>query len=144
MEPFEPVHPEDIRKYYALRYDVLRKPWGQPFSSTRDRQEAGSVHVLLLDDAGTALATGRLQLNSAEVGQIRSMAVREDGRGQGHGSAILQYLEARARRLQLRSLVLDAREPAVGFYEKHGFRTEGKSYVLFGTIQHYRMSKQLS
>lgn len=143
MKLIEPSAPDEIRQYYALRYEVLRKPWGQPISSTRDEQEGRSIHVLLYDDAGTALATGRLQLNSDDEGQVRSMAVREDGRGKGYGSVILRYIESRARQLQLKSLVLDAREAAVGFYEKHGFRTEGKSYVLFGTIQHYRMSKKL-
>ena len=40
-------------------------------------------------------------------------------------------------------MVLDAREPATGFYEKLGYRITEKTYLLFNEIQHYRMIKNL-
>jgi ribosomal protein S18 acetylase RimI-like enzyme len=39
--------------------------------------------------------------------------------------------------------VLDAREPAVGFYEKLGYEVTGESYLLFNSIQHFRLQKTL-
>ena len=71
------------------------------------------------------------------------MAIRPDYQGQGLGHLLLAHLEERARRLGLASMMLQAREKAVNFYERAGYRVVEKSYVLFGEIQHYRMEKEL-
>ena len=39
MDIIQPKSPEDFKKYYNLRYEVLRKPWNQPIGSERDRKE---------------------------------------------------------------------------------------------------------
>ncbi len=137
----EPSSVEELEKYYRLRFEILRKPWNQPESSTKDEWEKNSIHVLMIDDENEAIAVGRLQLNSVEEGQIRSMAVRSDRQGKGLGSAILNFIEQKAKDKKLKSIMLDARENAVAFYEKHGYRIIGDSYLLFGVIRHYRMRK---
>ena len=143
MKIIEPTSETDLEKYYDLRFEILRKPWNREKLSTKDEWENISVHVLMLDEKGDAIATGRLQLNDAEEGQIRSMAVRGDLQGKGLGSAIIQYIEAKAKAKKLKSIVLDARENAVKFYEKHGYVVTGDSYLLFGEIKHFRMKKNL-
>ncbi|MBK6838579.1 MAG: hypothetical protein IPG90_10135 [Bacteroidetes bacterium] len=40
-------------------------------------------------------------------------------------------------------MILDAREPAVHFYEKHGYKVIAESYMLFGVIPHLKMTKNL-
>jgi len=139
----EPASKSDLEKYYALRYEILRKPWNQPIASTKDEWEKNSLHILILDENGRALATGRLQLNSTEEGQIRSMAVVTDMQGKGLGSDIIRYIETKAKERNLRYITLDARENAVKFYEKNGYVVTGDSYLLFGVIRHYRMEKTL-
>ena len=86
----------ELDAYYKLRYEVLRKPWGQAEDSTKDEWEDISIHVLMLNKNGEAIAAGRLQLNPGSEGQIRSMAVKEEYRGQGLGSEILLFLEEKA------------------------------------------------
>ena len=144
MRIIEPKTPEDIAKYYKLRYEILRKPWNQPEKSTKDELEDQSVHILMLNEKDEAIATGRLQLNNDDEGQIRSMAVRKDCQHQGYGSQVMKYIEMKARKLNLKKIILDAREPAVPFYKRHGYEVIGDSYVLFGKIPHFRMSKDLS
>jgi hypothetical protein len=39
--------------------------------------------------------------------------------------------------------MLHAREPAVPFYRRHGYRMVAASHLLFGEIRHYLMSKAL-
>jgi predicted GNAT family N-acyltransferase len=56
---------------------------------------------------------------------------------------ILKYLEDIAAGKNLKRIVLDARDNAVDFYLKNGYTVEGDSYVLFGTIPHFRMVKLL-
>jgi GNAT superfamily N-acetyltransferase len=139
-----PQTEEELNAYYKLRFEILRKPWGQPEDSVRDEWEDNSVHVLLVLEDHTALATGRLQLNSEEEGQIRSMAVKDGYQGRGLGSAVLKFIEEIARERKLNRIILDAREKAIGFYEKHGYSPCGKSYTLFGVIPHVRMEKILT
>ena len=143
MKIIEPNTQSELDKYYDLRYEILRKPWNQPATTTRDDSEDISVHLLMVDDKEEAVATGRLQLNNDDEGQIRSMAVRTDRQGQGLGKAMMKKIEAVATERRLRRIVLDARQEAVGFYEKMGYKVIADSYFLFNTIRHFRMEKKL-
>ncbi|REJ82438.1 MAG: GNAT family N-acetyltransferase [Bacteroidetes bacterium] len=132
----------DLEKYYRLRYEVLRKPWGQPFAATFDDAEQKSLHILMLDSNSEAVACGRIQWNTPLQAQIRSMAVREDFRGEGLGSSIIRHIENTCVEKGVKEIILDARENALAFYEKNGYKIIADSYTLFGQIKHYRMSKQ--
>jgi len=139
----EPVTEIEFEKYYDLRFEILRKPWNQPKSSTKDEWENNSIHVLMLNEKSEAIAVGRLQLNNASEGQIRSMAVRTDMQNKGLGSDIISFIEKKAKEKNLEYITLDARINAVKFYEKHGYVVAGESYLLFGEIKHFRMTKKL-
>ena len=144
MKIIEPESTEELKKYFDLRYEILRKPWNQPYNSTKDEWEDQSIHVLMLDDNNEAIACGRLQINSKSEGQIRSMAVRTELQGKGLGKQIIQYIEQRSADLKLQNLILDARINAVQFYESCGYKVIGESYLLFGIIPHFRMMKVLA
>lgn len=139
----QPKSPEDLAKYLQLRFEVLRKPWGQDIKSTLDELENISVHFLLLNDQNNAIASGRLQLNSDSEGQIRSMAVDEKFRGKGIGHYMIYYLELEAKARGMTSIILDAREPALNFYLKNNYKVIEDSYLLFGIIKHFKMQKDL-
>ena len=63
----EPQTPEEFKQYYSLRYEILRKPWGQPKGSERDEGEEASIHRMIIDKkTGNVLAGGRLQINFRE------------------------------------------------------------------------------
>jgi predicted GNAT family N-acyltransferase len=140
----EPGNEAEWEAYYRIRYEVLRAPWGQTFDSTKDEFERISLHLLLLDAEGKAAGAGRLQFNNERQGQIRSMAIREDLRGNGWGRKILERLEEEAVKAGLKEIILDAREPAVGFYLDAGYEITGDSYLLFGIIPHKAMKKLLT
>lgn len=139
----EPTTDEQWEQYYAIRYEVLRKPWNQPVSSTKDDTESLSQHFLVVDEIGNFVAAGRLQFNSAVEAQIRSMAVTKENQGKKIGSLLLNFLEEKAREKGIDKIILDARENAIEFYEANGYEIYEKSYLLFDTIQHYKMSKLL-
>ena len=127
-----------------LRFEVLRKPWGQPENSVRDEWENQSLHVLVIEDNGRAIATGRLQYNQDGEAQVRSMAVIEEFQGKGIGTEVLRFLEKTAIEKKIPKIILDARDLAVDFYKKNGYEVEGNSYTLFDVIQHFRMSKKMN
>ena len=133
---------DEFMQYFALRYRLLRQPWGEPEGSEKDDIEDQCFHVIA-KDGESVIGVGRLQFNSAEEAQIRYMAVDTACERRGIGRQIVAALEKHASAQGRHSMVLDAREPAVGFYRRLGYTVTGPSYLLFGEIQHYAMRKQL-
>ena len=139
----EPVSPSDFEKIFDLRYRILRAPWNQPKGSESDTDESKCVHAMIADEQGECIATGRLQFNSPEEAQIRYMAVDERFRGMRLGKQILEFLEAKALERSCRVITLQARDNALDFYTAMGYSVAEQTFLLFGTIQHYRMTKSL-
>ena len=145
MKIIEPKSPAEFEKYYALRYELLRKPWSQPKGSERDDIDKTSLHRMIIDEPnGKAVAVGRLQFNSIEEAQIRYMAVSDDYQGKGYGRKMVKALDNIAREKGSRKIILQSRGDAVKFYEKNGYKIIEKSYLLFDEIQHWLMEKELS
>ena len=139
----EPASAEDFRRYYELRWRILRAPWQQPHGSERDPLDENSTHLMLVDSTRTVAGVGRLHFNSVREAQIRYMAIDVMHQRKGLGSSLLDALEYRARELGAASILLDARESALGFYYKHGYTVHGGGHMLFNRIAHVRMEKQL-
>ncbi|MCE2847310.1 MAG: GNAT family N-acetyltransferase [Sphingobacteriales bacterium] len=139
----DPVQTGKSFEYYDLRWRILRQPWGQPKGTERDDQEDESVHRLLVDDSGHVLACGRLHMNSADEAQVRYMAVEGTFRSKGYGRLILSELEEVASLAGASKIVLQAREPALGFYQACGYTVIAKTFLLYGEIQHYLMERNL-
>ena len=144
LELVEPSTSAELDTYYDLRWRILRKPWDQARGSERDDLDAGSLKLMFKKPDGQAVAVGRLHFNSSEEAQVRYMAVDPEWDRSGLGSRILQGLEAEARKRGAQTMVLNSRDKAVGFYEKHGYALSGQAGALFGgKVQHVRMSKTL-
>ncbi|MAD76256.1 MAG: thioesterase [Rheinheimera sp.] len=137
-----PKTPEHWHAYYQLRWQVLRAPWQQPPGSEQDELEAQAYHLMLIDANGGVQAVGRLHQLDDITGQIRYMAVADSARGRGAGNQILHALEQQAVTRGLTLLQLNAREQAVGFYQKSGYRLVGDAAPMFG-IAHLKMVKAL-
>jgi N-acetylglutamate synthase-like GNAT family acetyltransferase len=137
-----PVSKFDFDAYYALRFEVLRKPWNQPLGSEKDEMEETSTHAFIKHE-NEVIAVCRLQLNTPSIGQLRYMAVKESMQGNGLGKIIIAFLETEAKNMGAQEMVLHARENAVDFYKSCGYSVIEKSYLMWGEIQHYLMHKQL-
>ena len=139
----EPDSEEDFRHYYDLRWQVLRAPWKQPRGSECDALDADSTHLMIVDPDRHVVGVGRLHFNSIREAQIRYMAIAAEWQRRGLGSRLLAALETRARELGAERVLLDARETALRFYYKHGYRTIGPGHVLYNSIAHVKMEKNL-
>lgn len=134
----------EFERYYQLRWQILRKPWDQPLGSERDGLEQESIHRMIIDANDNVLAVGRLEKSSQFSGQIRFMAVNTKTQGQGLGQQIIVALEHQAQKLGITEVTLNAREDAIGFYQKLGYSLQGFSHLLFDEIKHFTMSKTLT
>ena len=144
MEIRSPETEAEFAAYYELRWEALRGPWGQPRGSERDEIDPTATHVAGYDEAKRLVCVGRLHAVEAGVGQVRYMAVESSLRGCGLGQAVLDELERLAKRQGMTAIRLDARESAVGFYQRNGYATEGEGHTLFGVVHHSKMRKQFA
>jgi N-acetylglutamate synthase-like GNAT family acetyltransferase len=131
-----------FQQYYHLRWRILRKPWNQPEGSERSTDDAHCYHIMATEN-NIICAVARLEFISGSTAQLRYMAVDDLYQGRGIGRCIMQHMEEYARQNNTHDLFLNARESALGFYEKLGYKITEKSYLLFDSIQHFKMNKCL-
>jgi N-acetylglutamate synthase-like GNAT family acetyltransferase len=142
MKIVSPSTPEEFEKYYQLRWEVLRAPWGKPRGSEKDELEYSSTHALMLDDMDNAVGVCRLNTTETEgTGQVRFMGVSNTAQGKGYGAKILSHIEQQAKLQGMKRIILHARENALEFYKRCGYREVEKSYLMWGEIQHTLMEK---
>ena len=139
MEVRSPETETEFRVYYDLRWRVLREPWGQPLGSARDEHDVTATHVAGYEEDQRLVCVGRLHAVGTDVGQVRYMAVKESLRGRWLGQAVLDEIERLAKQQGMRTIVLDAREAAVGFYLRNGYVATGDGHTLFGEVLHTKM-----
>lgn len=140
----QPKSDAEFNAYYDLRWRVLRKPWDMPVGSERDDGDASASHFMAVLEHGKIVGAGRLHFNSAIEGQIRYMAVDEAYQKMGIGRELITTMEAHALDRGARKIILNARDYAVEFYRLLGYEIVEKTYILFDSIQHYMMEKQLT
>jgi putative acetyltransferase len=108
-----------------LDVDLVARYPGVPFPvpDAAALVEAGGRFVIAWDDA-TALGCGALKLREAGTAEIKRMFVRPEGRRRGIARAILDELEAEARRRGCRRLLVETgwnQPEAIALYERAGF-----------------------
>jgi ribosomal protein S18 acetylase RimI-like enzyme len=139
----EPATEKDFELYYDLRWRILRKPWNQPKESEKDNLEDKAIHVMVCNEDRIPIGIGRAHFNSDEEAQIRYMAVEEEWQGEGIGGMILKWLEEKIKEKGAKYIVLNARDIAIDFYEKHGYEIVKEARTLFDVIPHYKMRKDI-
>mgnify|MGYP002381315787 CR=1 FL=1 len=144
----ELIHPDDPRfpSLLDLRWRVLRHPWHQPRGSERD--EYDGPHRTLVAHAGVMVdgfvaAVGRIHRLDLGLAQVRYMAVDPEHRGKGLGKLVLHRLEDEARTWGSVTIIMNAREDALGFYRSAGYEDAGPGPTLFDRIRHRRLIKHL-
>ena len=101
-----------------------------------DGEDDKAVHVLALDSDDNPIGTARL----LPTGQIGRMAVLQEWRRRGVGSALLQRLLAEAALSDYPDLYLNAQTSALPFYAQLGFQAEGEIFYE-ADIPHRRMTR---
>lgn len=103
-----------------------------------DDADEDAVHFVAFGT--TAVPTGVCRL--LETGQIGRLAVLPAYRHQGYASLLLKKAIQVAREMRLTKAFLHAQTDAQVFYEKHGFKTDGKIFMEAG-IPHVLMEREI-
>lgn len=140
-----PTEPADYEAIFALRWEILRKPWGLAPGSEQNPDEYQATHRMLFSEGKfpDIQACGRIQQVSENQAQVRYMAVVEEMQGNGRGSIVLESLEEAAADAGLKEIFLNAREAAVRFYLRAGYEMRFETEPFLG-IRHFRMNKLLT
>lgn len=116
------------RALRAIRTKVFVEEQTVPEALEWDDFDGSASHVMAVAADGTPIGTGRLLRD----GHIGRMAVLEEWRGRGVGSALLELLLVIARRLGFDEVRLHAQTHAIGFYARRGFKVEGEEFMEAG------------
>ncbi|MCX7799292.1 MAG: GNAT family N-acetyltransferase [Fimbriimonadales bacterium] len=125
-----------------LRYRLLREPLGLWFRATELEAEEHEQHFGVFEGRRLVACVVARDLGGG-VAHLRQMAVDADRQGRGLGARLLSFAEERLAARGFREAVLHARETAVGFYAKAGYRVEGEPFEEV-TLPHRRMRKSLT
>lgn len=129
-----------------LRAAVLRV--GLPVDTARYEQDLlpTTVHLAAVDDTETVVgcATWSPEPFGGRPGwRLRGMATAESVRGQGVGALLLTTGLDLGRAQGAQVAWCNARTPAMGFYERHGFVAVGEEFSVEHAGPHYRMWRNL-
>ncbi|MGH8960228.1 MAG: GNAT family N-acetyltransferase [Jatrophihabitantaceae bacterium] len=133
-----------------LRRSVLR-PHLAPGDPLPGDDLPGGVHLAALDD-GAVLCTCFVypepcpwQPDRPGAWRLRQMATLPEHRNRGLGSGVVERAVEVVRERGAELLWCEAREPAVAFYARHGFRPHGAVFTdEQHPIPHRRMWRELS
>lgn len=140
---FEVAHnSEDYRKTVELRFEILRRPLGLEFSAEQLEAEKTDYH-LSCTKGEDVIACLILRPKNEEELQMRQVAVSGDWQGKGVGSLLVRFAEEFGSARGFSRITMHARETAVPFYLKLGYRQVGARFVEV-TIPHFHMEKELS
>lgn len=123
----------------CVRRAVFIDEQGVPEAMEWDADDAGSLHLLAVDDAGQPIGCARLLPD----GHIGRMAVLPAWRGRGVGRALLAAAMSAAQARGHTTLRLSAQTHAAGFYARAGFVAVGDEYDEAG-IPHLAMQRNLA
>ena len=122
----------------GLRTEVFVEEQGVSQELEWDEFDARSLHAVLRNRMGLAVATGRLLPAEDGVSNIGRMAVKRNMRGLKLGEHVLKGLLDAARQRGDREVVIHAQCSAEHFYKRQGFTRRGEVFQEAG-MDHVQM-----
>ena len=140
------VRPISADELIDLRHRVLRAALPRESAIFDGDLEPTTAHVGAFDDEGRLVGCVTLVRRPTPEGaaawQLRGMAVDAEHRQSGVGAALLRALDAHVAGSDgPRQLWCNARVPAVGFYERHGWRVASETFEIPTAGPHRVMTK---
>ena len=143
----------EIKEISAFETIIVRHPvlrFGKPIESCRfegDDLPTTSHFGLFYENEISAVvsvfeAKNNLFLEENQF-QIRGMAVLEQHQKKGFGVALLKFCENRIRNKMVEIIWFNARQTAIGFYEKSQYQKIGDGFEIADIGIHYVLFKKL-
>jgi ribosomal protein S18 acetylase RimI-like enzyme len=131
-----------------VRHPVLR--FGKPIESCRFEGDdlSTTIHFGLFYENQLSAVVSVFEVKNnlfpeENQFQIRGMAVLEHHQKKGFGESLLKFCENQIRNKSGRIIWFNAREAAVGFYEKSKYQRVGDGFEIADIGIHYVLFKKL-
>lgn len=132
---------KEYKQVIALRHAILRQPLGLNFSPEELEKEIDNIHIAAFEDDDLLGCCMLTKLNNHTL-QLRQMAVKDNLQRKGIGASIMTFAENIARDKGYRHIVMHARDSAIGFYEKFGYKIKGEPFIEI-SLPHHLMEKRI-
>lgn len=131
----------EYKQMVHLRYQILRQPLGLGFSIEELAEEKNDILIAAFDDDEMLGCCMLVPVDNGTL-RVRQMAVKDNLQGKGIGASIMSFAENLARDKGYRNIVMHARDSAIGFYEKFGYKVKGDLFTEVN-LPHHVMEKRL-
>lgn len=131
----------EYNQIIQLRFSVMREPLGLGFTKEELDKEKDNIHIGAFEDE-ELLGCCMLTKVSNDTLQLRQMAVKNNLQRKGVGGSILSFAENLSRDRGYKTIMMHARDTAVGFYEKFGYKVKGDPFTEIN-LPHHIMEKSL-
>jgi GNAT superfamily N-acetyltransferase len=136
----------ELTEIFQVRWDVLRPNRPREAACFPGDQAPETIHVGAFEgdrNVGCATAT-RVDWQGEPAWQLRGMGITREMQGRGVGRVLLATLEELvAAAAPIRLMWCNAREEAVGFYEKQGWMVASERFLIEDVGPHFKMTRQL-
>ena len=132
---------KEYKQMIALRYSILREPLGLNFTNEELEKEKDNILIAAFEE-DDMLGCCMLTKVDSQTLQLRQMAVKNNLQGKGIGASIMSFAETISRDRGYRSIIMHARDTAIGFYEKFGYKVKGDSFTEIN-LPHHVMEKKI-
>jgi|TARA_Y100000994_G_scaffold177273_1_gene146345 predicted GNAT family N-acyltransferase len=133
-------------KYYKeacrLRDDILRKPLGMSLYDQNLEEEKDHIHIIGKSFEDDVIAYLQFKIIDEKLAKMQQVVVSQQHQSKGIGKKLINFSENFISSIGINSILLHAREPVVGFYEKLGYAKFGEKFLEV-TIPHHKMNKNL-
>jgi len=138
-----------VEQTWPIRNEILRPGLPLEMCQFEEDKLPGATHFgSYLENDLTGIISA-YQINPTHIPegscwQFRAMATRENVRGSGHGKALIGAMEAYLCKQGAELSWCNARDTAIGFYQKLGYAPVGEMFDIPGVGPHWVMQKRLS
>lgn len=143
----------EIKEISAFETIIVRHPvlrFGKPIESCRfegddlpTTKHFGLFYEYQLSAVISVFETKNILFLEENQFQIRGMAVLEQHQKKGFGEALLKYCENRIRSNNAKIIWFNARETAIGFYEKAAYQKISDGFEIADIGIHYVLFKKI-
>ncbi len=131
----------EYEQMVKLRHLILRQPLGLSFTPDELEKEKDNILIASFEE-DEMLGCCMLKPVDSQTLQLRQMAVPDKLQGKGIGASIISFAESLAVDKGYRRIMMHARDTAIGFYEKFGYKKVGEQFTEVN-IPHHIMEKNL-
>lgn len=132
---------------YNLRKDVLRKNIDLPYKFNGDLDEStfhlGAFKENKLVGIVSFMKSSNDNIQGTQY-QLRGMATLPEVRGEGFGNLLIKKGTEILQQKAIEFVWCNAREVALGFYQRNGFEIIDQSFDIERVGAHYKMVKEIN